>query len=77
MKVSNVKSQLSQAFALLNCLAIGFVATGCDSDNPVDGTKDQHHADAFGLVVEYTLTMGSLFHGAPLSLRSPAHKSTT
>ena len=51
MKVSNVKSQLSRAFALLNCLAIGFVATGCDSDNPVDGTKDQHHADAFGLVV--------------------------
>ena len=39
MKVSNVKSQLSRAFALLNCLAIGFVATGCDSDNPVDGTK--------------------------------------
>ena len=51
MRVSNVKSQLGRAFVLLNCLAIGFVSTGCDSDNPVDGTKDQHHADAFGLVI--------------------------
>ena len=28
-----------------------FVTTGCDSDNPVDGTTHQNHAEAFGLVI--------------------------
>ncbi len=45
------KTQSTRAFLLSSCLAIGLGTSGCDSDNPVDGTTDQAHADAFGLVV--------------------------
>jgi len=45
------KKRIQTAVSCLCFLPMVFATTGCNSDNPVDGTADQDHAEAFGLVI--------------------------